>query len=86
MSTFGKLAFASIVGAGALTLSVASASAAVVCNGGGVCWHAQTAYTYPPTAGVVVHPDTWRWSSNDHYRWNEHTGRGYWHEDHWVAF
>jgi len=82
----GKLAFVSMIGAGALTLSVASASAAIVCNGAGACWHAKTHYEYPPTAGIVVHPDTWQWGPHDHYRWEEHAGRGYWHEGHWVTF
>jgi hypothetical protein len=86
MTMLGKMAFASMIGAGALTLSVASASAAIVCNGAGECWHAQGRYAYPREAGVVVHPDNWRWAANDHYRWNEHEGRGYWRGGRWVAF
>jgi hypothetical protein len=86
MTMLGKMAFASMIGAGALTLSVASASAAVVCNRAGECWHVRGAYAYPREAGVVVHPDNWRWGPNDHYRWNEHDGRGYWRDGRWVAF
>lgn len=86
MTTLGKMTLAAMLGAGALTLSVASASAAIVCNGAGQCWHARARYAYPPSAAVVVHPDNWRWGANEHYRWSEHDGRGYWRDGHWVAF
>jgi len=86
MTTLGKMTLASMIGAGALTLFVANASAAIACNGAGECWHAPAHYAYPREAGVVVHPDNWRWGANDHYRWNEHGGRGYWRDGRWVAF
>ncbi|HEY5337354.1 MAG TPA: hypothetical protein VIJ85_04055 [Rhizomicrobium sp.] len=79
-------AFAALVGAGALAAASTSASAAVVCNGEGECWHTHDAYNYPTSYGVVVHPDNWRWGHRDHYRWHEHNGRGYWHNGGWITF
>ena len=86
MNMMGKMAAVSLIGAGTLALSISTASAEIVCNGGGVCWHTHSEYHYPPTAGVIVHPNDWRWGPEAHYRWEEHEGRGYWHENHWVQF
>jgi hypothetical protein len=44
------------LGASAMVLTSAGASAAIVCNGR-VCWHTNDTYTYPRAAHVVVHPD-----------------------------
>ena len=66
--------------------AASTASAAVVCNANGACWHVKRAYSYPPTAGIVVHPNGWRWGVRDHYRWREHVGRGYWRNGVWVTF
>ena len=79
----GKVAAAAIV-LGAFT-AASAAQAAVVCNSDGDCWHARETYTYPPAAGIVVHPDAWRWEG-DRYRWREHEGRGYWHGHDWTDF
>ena len=59
--------------------------AAIACVGP-VCWHSHEAYEYPPTAGVVVHGDDWRWGPKEHYSWREHEGRGYWKGDSWTAW
>lgn len=85
MKILSKALLGAALGAGVLALSGMSASAAVVCNGN-VCWHTHEAYEYPPTAGVIVHPDDWRWGSSDHYAWREHEGRGYWHGDSWMEW
>jgi len=79
-----KIAAAAVLATAALTAT--TASAAIVCNGEGACWHAHKAYTYDPSWGVVVHPDNWRWGANEHYTWREHAGRGYWRGGNWVAF
>jgi hypothetical protein len=82
---------AALLGMGALALTGTSASAYVVCNGAGDCWHAHDQYTYPSEAGIVVHDDSWKWDA-DHpdahvsYRWHEHEGRGYWRNGMWVTF
>jgi hypothetical protein len=79
-------ALAAMLGAGAFFATSGAASAYVVCNGEGECWHTHDQYTYPNGFGVTVHDDSWRWGDADHYRWHEHDGRGYWHNGLWVTF
>lgn len=81
-----KLAAATLVTVGGLAIMTASASAAIVCNAEGECWHTKAEYAYRPEFGVTVHPNDWRWGEADHYTWREHTGRGYWHNGVWVTF
>jgi|HubBroStandDraft_1064217.scaffolds.fasta_scaffold379916_1 hypothetical protein len=69
-----------------LVLSATAASAEVVCNRDGDCWHAREHAEYRPEFGVVVHPDNWKWAQNERYRWHEHDGRGYWRNGVWVEF
>jgi hypothetical protein len=85
MKPFGAVAFSALLGAGALASMTAPASASIVCNGN-VCWHTHEVYEYPQDAQIVVHPDTWRWRSNEHFAWKEHDGRGYWHSGGWKEF
>lgn len=75
-----------VLSIGALALSTATASAYIVCNADGDCWHVHDQYTYPNTAGVTIHGDDWTWGARDHYRWHEHDGRGYWHSGVWINF
>jgi hypothetical protein len=88
MKSASKLAVAALIGVGALTLGAANASAAVVCNGAGECWHVRHHYHYHPGWGLAVHPDNWRWRHEEHYVWREHhgRGRGYWRNGVWVTF
>jgi hypothetical protein len=83
-----KTASAALLGLSALIGSATTASAAIACNGEGVCWHVKRAYTYAPAYGVVVHPNNWRWAPGAHYVWREppHGGRGYWRGGVWVRF
>jgi hypothetical protein len=83
---FLKSAMAAILGAAALGATASTASAEIVCNGAGDCWHVRDHYTYEPSFGVTVHPDNWKWTDRDHYRWREHEGRGYWRNGLWVTF
>ncbi len=85
MTRLSRTALAAAFGAGALALSAASASAAIVCSGN-VCWHAHASYDYPPSAHVIVHPDTWHWGPGEHYSFREHEGRGYWSGDRWTEW
>lgn len=85
MTSLKKTLLAVSAGAAVLTLSAASASAAIACVGP-VCWHSHERYEYPPSARVVVHDDDWKWKKHEKYRWREHEGRGYWRGDHWVEF
>ncbi len=86
MKSMSKIAFAALLGLGSLALTAGNASAAIVCNGAGYCWHVHHHYRYHPEWGVVVHPDNWRWGPSEHYAWHEHTGRGYWRDGVWVTF
>ena len=85
MTSLNKALLDALAGASLLAVSAVNASAAIVCSGG-ACWHTHEAYDYPPAAGVVVHPDDWRWGSHEHYSWREHEGRGYWHGDRWTEW
>ena len=81
-----KLILATIIGAGALAATATTASAEIVCNREGECWHVREHYDYQPTIGLIVHDDNWRWGDRDHYRWHEHDGRGYWKGGVWIQF
>ncbi|HEY4078591.1 MAG TPA: hypothetical protein VGM26_16805 [Rhizomicrobium sp.] len=81
-----KLLLGAIVAAGALATTVGSASAYVACNRSGDCWHTSDRHGYRSGWGVTVHDDGWRWRGRDHYRWREHSGRGYWRSGVWVTF
>jgi hypothetical protein len=88
MMTIRKLLIGAVIGAGALAATAGSASAYVVCNRFGDCWHTDTRYTYRPSWGIVVHDNNWRWrdGDRDRYRWREHEGRGYWRNGLWITF
>ncbi len=75
--------------AGALVLSSASASAAVVCNEDGDCWRTKKTYEYRPEFKLRIHKDDSKWSDADKskYRWREAgKGRGYWRDGAWIEF
>ncbi|HTQ12399.1 MAG TPA: hypothetical protein VMH86_00885 [Rhizomicrobium sp.] len=86
MKLIGKAALTALLGASALALTATSASAEIVCNQWGECWHVRHHYAYRPEFGLVVHPDDWRWRAGEHYRWHEHHGRGYWRNGVWITF
>jgi hypothetical protein len=81
-----KIAAVATLAVSGLALSASSASAAIVCNRFGACWHVRQAYTYRPEYGLVVHEDNWHWGPTEHYRWREHAGRGYWRSGVWIRF
>jgi len=79
--TLVALASGSIFG-----LTVTSASARIVCNQEGACWHTTNNYDYRPEFGLVIHPDDWKWKEGEHNKWREHQGRGFWLGDVWKGF
>lgn len=83
--TLSKTLLGTAMGASVLALTMASASAAIVCNGN-VCWHVKERHAYPPEARVTMHEDDWKWGPSDKYTWREREGRGYWHEDKWITW
>jgi len=74
-----------LMAATALTLTGTAASAAVVCNDEGDCWHVRGQPSYEPGLRLSIHPDNWRWSKSEHYKWREHRGHGYWRNGAWVV-
>jgi hypothetical protein len=85
MKKLNKIAVLAM-GAAVAALTATTASAAIVCNQEGECWHVRNQYNYQPAFGLVVHPDGWVWGANEHYVWHEHRGRGYWHNGIWITF
>lgn len=67
MKLLGTSVFVALVSAWAISLSTAPATASIVCNDEGACWHAHEAYEYPPDVGIVIHPDNWRWRNDERY-------------------
>jgi hypothetical protein len=78
------------IAAAALTLGTlaltTAASARIVCNQWGECWHVRNNYAFRPEFGLVVHDDNWRWHAGEKFRWREHGGRGYWRNGVWIRF
>ncbi len=83
MTSVMKMLLGATAGVAILASSAIAASAAVVCSGN-VCRHTHERYTYPPSAGVVIHEDDWRAGPDITFR--EHEGRGYWKADKWTDF
>ena len=83
MNVFTKII---LFGASALALSAANASAEIVCNEDGDCWHLRERPVYPPEVKLRIYGDDWKWSEGDRdrYRWREHEGHGYWRGDAWI--
>jgi hypothetical protein len=85
------LLLGALVGAGAMIAMADSASAYVVCNRSGDCWHTDSRYTYPG-AGFNAYPDDWyfhqRWDDHYRYRWrgDYHRDRGYYRGGVWIQF
>lgn len=87
--TVKALAISAFVGTGAAIALAQPASAYVVCNSDGDCWHTDRRWGYPG-AGYVWHPDDWyfhrTWSGDrDHWR-DYREGRGYWRNGVWITF
>ena len=67
--------------AGAVTATASGASAYIVCNRAGDCWHSHYRPAYGP--GYVNHPDDWyfhrTWDGDRDHHWRQdwHDGRGY---------
>jgi len=81
-----KIAIAAAAAAIGLTAMATGASAAIVCNREGDCWHVKGRYNYRPEFGITVHPNNWRWGVGERWRWREHEGRGYWRNGIWIRF
>ena len=76
------------IAAGALVATTGAASARMVCNSTGECWHTEADYAYPGT-GYTKHNDDWyfhqTWNAEHPYR-DYHEGRGYYKSGIWIGF
>ena len=88
------LVLGALVGAGALGAMAGPASAYVVCNREGDCWHSEHR-DRAPGVRFEYHPDDWyfhrRWEGDrsDRYRyraWRDDAARGYWRNGVWITF
>jgi hypothetical protein len=67
-----------------LTGGAGSASAYVVCNRAGDCWHTDTRVHFPGVR-LTFHPDAW-WDhhkTDSHFNWHEVDGGHDWHHGYW---
>ena len=79
------VAIAAVIGLGAMG-AASAASARVVCNAEGDCWHVDGRAAYPGVA-LTYHPDDWYFHQHwdDHHHWRDyHDGRGYYRGGVWV--
>ncbi len=84
-------AIAVLVGTSALVATAIPASARVVCNSEGDCWHTDKNYKYSRDLKVEVHPDNWYfkqdWTTQKDRRYRDHhDDRGYYKGGIWVTF
>ena len=84
-------ALAAAVAAGATGATVTAASAEIVCNRDGDCWHVTQHYTtYPTILGIQFYSDDWRDShrndSQYHWRDDPKDDHGYYDHGEWHAF
>ena len=101
-SVITKPVYASIFGAVLSFAATGTASAYVVCNDEGDCWHTDHR-VHRGGVHLIVHDDDWyfhhNWGhdwdrehnydydSDRRYRWREyHEGRGYWQNGVWITF
>jgi hypothetical protein len=83
------VALAAVVGVGVLASTAGSASAYVVCNAAGDCWHSDHRYQFGRNVGAVYHPDDWYfhrdWAHDNQHHWRDyHEGRGYYSNGVWT--
>ena len=75
MNTFSK---AILVAGAALSLTAATASAAIVCNDEGDCWRVSGEPRYEPTLKLRIQKDDWKWKEGEKYRMRD-SGKGHGH-------
>ncbi len=86
-TTLSAIALAAIVAIG--VSAAGSASASVVCNSSGDCWHTDHRDNYGRDVRLERHPDHWYfhrdWDHDTNHHWRPyHEGRGYYRDGAWV--
>ena len=86
-SALVKGALVAALTGGTLALATA-ASADVVCNHWGDCWHVHEHLDYPPGLGIVWHSDAWAHAHRvGHWHWRaDNYGHGYYRDGVWITF
>lgn len=86
-SALVKRALIAAVTSGAL-VAASAASADVVCNRAGECWHVHNRIDYPANLGMAFHDEAWA-TAHQHGRWHWRADRddhGYYRNGAWVTF
>ena len=82
----GAIIVSGVVAAFAMVASATSASAYIICNHEGDCWHSARRESAPGQT-FEYHSDDWyfhqEWGTQHRFR-AYHEGRGYWHNGVWV--
>jgi hypothetical protein len=84
------VAIATLLGVGALAATAGTASARVVCNAQGDCWHTDQKAKYPRDLKVTIHPDDWYfhqdWANDKAHQFRDyHAGHGYYRGGIWIT-
>jgi hypothetical protein len=83
-------ALAAILAVGGVAVTATTASARVVCNAQGDCWHTDNRRdNYGPRVVLQSHPDAWyfhqKWQEDKNRHWRDHhDGRGYYDNGTWM--
>ncbi len=69
-------------------VAATAASADVVCNRAGECWHVHDRLDYPANVGITFHDDDWGVAhQHGHWHWRQDRfDRGYYRDGVWIAF
>jgi hypothetical protein len=71
---------------GAMLVTAPAASANVVCNRSGDCWHTRDRLDYPPSFGIAIHPDNWNYHRRGYHWRGDHFDHGYYRNGVWLTF
>jgi hypothetical protein len=80
-------AIAATLALGGVAVTATTASARVVCNAQGDCWHTDRRAAYPHVV-LESHPDDWyfhqKWDDGRRHWREAHEGRGYYDHGAWT--
>lgn len=87
--TLTLAAIAATLAVGGVAATASTASAAVVCNRAGDCWHVDRRVVYP-RQHFEYHPDSWyfhqKWDDNRRHWREHHDDRGWYENGAWVPY
>ena len=88
MTITQKLLATAAIAGGLAMMAAAPASARVVCNSVGDCWHTDGPAPVVPGVTFSAHPDDWyfhqHWDDTHHFR-DYHEGHGYYRNGLWIT-